>query len=182
MPIAVILSCVLAAPPAGFRQSAWFGEFVREQCWMDGVRVVVNLPPDFSASKPTLLVLFATPNGNTIEQTLGAAKADGVDWHFDIQHIAAQVRRMRETSTGRNIVLACMEAEGLSWPAWKRKRTNGPARIRKVADEIKEWIPGDDVRLALAAHSGGGSFLFGFLDAGETIPDNVDRIVFLDSN
>jgi hypothetical protein len=28
--------------------------------------------------------MFATPNGNTIEQTLGCAMAEGRDWHFDI--------------------------------------------------------------------------------------------------
>jgi hypothetical protein len=183
MPIAVVLCCVFAVlPPAGFRPSAWFGEFVREQCWNDRVRVVVNVPADFNAKKSTLLVLFATPNGNTIEQSLGCAKAEGVDWHFDIQHIAAQVRRLRETTTDRNIVLACLEAEGLSWPAWKRKQTNGPARIKDVVREIKGWIPGDDVRLALAAHSGGGSFLFGFLDAENAIPNDVERIIFLDAN
>jgi hypothetical protein len=183
MSIAAILSCVFAAsPPTGFRPSAWFGEFVREQCWNDGVRVVVNVPPDFSTNKPTLLVLFATPNGNTIEQTLGCAKAEGVDWHFDIQHIAAQVRRLRETTTDRNIVLACLEAEGLSWPAWKRKQTNGPSRVKEIVQQIKGWIPDGDVRLALAAHSGGGSFLFGFLDAAEAIPNDVERVVFLDAN
>jgi len=169
-----------ASPIEGFRASAWFGESVREECWSDGVRVIVNAA-SFDRSKPTLLVIFATPNGNTIEQTLGCKSVPGLDWHFDIQHVAAQVRRLREVSPGENIVLACLESEGLSWPAWKRKQKNGPARVREIVDAIRGWIPGD-VRVALTCHSGGGSFLFGFLDAAPIIPDSVERIAFLDAN
>lgn len=177
----VFLSILAAADLAGFRGSPWFGEQVREQCWVDGVRVVVNSPGDFDAKRPTRLVIFATPNGNTIEQTLGCGKADGLDWHFDIQHVAAQVRRLREVHRAENVVLACLEAEGLSWPAWKRKRKDGPARIKAIVEEIRGWIPAE-TRVDLSCHSGGGSFLFGFIDSAEAIPNWVDRIVFLDAN
>jgi hypothetical protein len=34
----------------------------------------------------------------------------------------------------------------------------------------------------LSGHSGGGSFIFGFLNSVEKIPSNVERITFLDSN
>jgi len=34
----------------------------------------------------------------------------------------------------------------------------------------------------LTGHSGGGSFLFGYIDAADDIPAAVDRIVFLDAN
>lgn len=177
----VFLSILTAADLAGFRGSPWFGEQVREQCWADGVRVVVNSPGDFDAKRPTRLVIFATPNGNTIEQTLGCGKSDGLDWHFDIQHVAAQVRRLREVQPSENIVLACLEAEGLSWPAWKRKQENGPARIKAIVEEIRGWIPAE-TRVDLSCHSGGGSFLFGFVDSADSIPDWVERIVFLDAN
>ena len=83
-------------------------------------------PATLDPKKPTRLVIFATPNGNTIEQTLGCAQADGLDWHFDIQHVAAQVRKLREVPPEENVVLACVEAEGLSWPAWKRKHARRP--------------------------------------------------------
>ena len=96
----------------------------------DGVRVVANAPMTFDPRRPTRLVIFATPNGNTIEQTLGCTKAEGIDWHFDIQHIAAQVRKLREQSPRENIVLAVTETEELSWPAWKRKYKDGPARAQ----------------------------------------------------
>jgi hypothetical protein len=172
----------MAAPLPGFRASPWFDERVREQWIGDDVRVVANAPAGFDAKKPTRLVIYATPNGNTIEQTLGCAMTDGLDWHFDIQHVAAQVRKLRAMSPGENIILACIETEGLSWPAWKRKSTDGPARIQKVVETLRSWVPGDDVRIALTAHSGGGSFLFGVIDGGDAIPDTIERIVFLDAN
>lgn len=166
----------------GFRGSAYFDEQVREEWIANGVRAFANAPAKFDPQKPTRLIIYATPNGNTIEQTLGCANADGLDWHFDIQHIVAQIRKLREISPDENIVLACIEADGLSWPAWKRKYKDGPARIRKVVELIRGWTPGDNVRISLAGHSGGGSFLFGFIDGAETIPDFVDRMVFLDAN
>jgi hypothetical protein len=105
-----------ADPLPGFRAGPWFGEQVRERWLDDNVRVIVNAPERIDPKRPTRLVIHATPNGNTIEQTLGCAKAEGLDWHFDIQHVAAQVRRLREASPGENIVLACIEAEVLTGP------------------------------------------------------------------
>jgi hypothetical protein len=170
----------LALP--GFRASPWFGEFVREEWVAEGVRAVVSAPGNFDPKRQTRLVIYATPNGNTIEQTLGCAPAPGLDWHFNIQHIAAQVRKLREDSPGENVLLACVEADGLSWPAWKRRYTDGPARVRKVVEALREWVPAKDVRVTLAGHSGGGSFLLGFVGATDALPDWVDRIVFLDAN
>src|SRR5207248_9520722 len=82
LPAHVVLVFVLGAPPAepltGFRKSPWFGEQVRER-WLDGgVRVLVNAPAAFDPKKPTRLVVYATPNGNTIEQTLGCGAAGGL--------------------------------------------------------------------------------------------------------
>ena len=169
-------------PLPGFRASAWFEEQVREEWLEGGVRVLVIAPKAIDPGRPTRLVIYATPNGTTIEQTLGCRAAEGLDWHFDIQHVAAQVRKLRHTSRDESIVLACVEAEGLSWPAWKRKHRDGPARIRSVVETIRGWLPAMTGRTALAGHSGGGSFLLGFIDGGPTIPDDVDRIIFLDAN
>lgn len=172
----------LAAELPEFHKSPWFGEQVRELWVADGVRVVVNAPLNFDAKKPTRFIVFATPNGNTIEQTLGCVTEGETDWHFDIQHVAAQVRRLREVSPESNLVLACLEAEGLSWPAWKKARKDGPLVIRKVVETLQGWVPAKDVSVSLTGHSGGGSFLFGFIDGGEEIPPSIERFVFLDAN
>jgi hypothetical protein len=166
----------------GFRRAAHFGERVREGWLEGGVRVLLNAPATVDPAKPTRLVVYATPNGNTIEQTLGSAVAPGTDWHFDIQHVAAQGRRLREVAPDANIVLAVVEAEGLSWPAWRARTPDNAARIVRVVEALRAQTPGANVRVTLAGHSGGGSFLFGFLNAAEAVPGWVERIAFLDAN
>ncbi|MDY3551088.1 hypothetical protein R5W24_000162 [Gemmata sp. JC717] len=173
---------VTTHPLPGFRASAWFAEQVREEWVAEGVRAVANAPATFDPKKPTRLIIYATPNGNSIEQTLGCATGPGVDWRFDIQHVAAQVRKLREVVPGENIILACVEADGLSWPAWKRHYKDAPDRVRKVVARLRQWVPGVRVRVSLAGHSGGGSFLFGFIDGADQLPDWVERIVLLDAN
>lgn len=184
-----LLFCVTApqAGPAtkpllpGFHRSPWFGEQVREQ-WIEGdVRVVVGAAGDFDPERPTRLVVFATPNGNTIEQTLGCGPAAGLDWHFLIQHVAAQVRRYRELVPKTNVVIACAESEGLSWPAWRKRHADAPAKARRVVDWVKALLT-TPARVTLTGHSGGGSFVFANIDAADAIPDDVDAISFLDSN
>src|SRR3954471_3223315 len=97
-PAVLVASAVagVAVPLPGFRPGAWFGEQVREEWTAGGVRVHVTAPPRLVPWKPTRLVVYATPNGNSIEQTLGCATTPGLDWHFDIQHVAAQLRTLRE--------------------------------------------------------------------------------------
>lgn len=65
---------------------------------------------------------------------------------------------------------------------WKRKHTDSKSRLQKAIETIRRWVPVENVRLSLTGHSGGGSFLFGFLDGLEAIPDFVERIAFLDAN
>lgn len=168
----------------GFTSSAWFGEQIAEKTTPEGIRILLNAPAptQFDAKRPTLLVVYATPSGNTIEQTMGAAMEKGADWHFDIQHIAAQTRRLRDVDKEENIVLACVQAEGRSWPAWRQKHADNPALIRSLVANLLKRVPGAPVRVALAGHSGGGSFLFGYLNGGETVPAYVERIAFLDAN
>ncbi|MCW3100713.1 MAG: hypothetical protein JWL77_6331 [Chthonomonadaceae bacterium] len=168
----------------GFQRSPWFGEQVAEETTATGVRIHINAPApmQFDPTRPTRLVFFATPNGNTIEQTMGSALAAGTDWHFDIQHIAAQVRRLRELDKRENLVLVCVEASGRSWPAWRQKHADNAALIRGLVEAAGKRVPGAPVRITLAGHSGGGSFLIGFLNGGDAIPGAVDRIVFLDAN
>lgn len=187
MRLALVLLVVLApaasaAELPGFRPSPWFDEQVREQWVGDGIRAVAIAPQSFDAKKPTRLIVFATPNGNTIEQTLGCGKAPGQDYRFDIQHVAAQVRALQAGRPRENVVLVCTEAEGLSWPAWKKKFKDGPARVRKAVETFRGWVPGDTVKLSLAGHSGGGSFLFGYLDSHDALPADLERVVFLDAN
>ncbi len=160
----------LKAPP---------GETYEELRLDRGVRVVVNRPEEAS-SKPVLLVFYATPNGSTIEQTIGKAIAAGDDWHFDIQHIGAQTRFLRRRITDRNVVVAYLENDLKSWPSWRK--AHGNAAIPALVDAVHARFPDPRTRLALSGHSGGGSLVFGYLTTVSAIPDDVERIACLDAN
>src|SRR5436190_9415266 len=162
------LACTAAEASAallpGFHRSPWFQESVRE-AWLEGsVHAVMNVPADFDPAKPTRLVLFATPNGNTVEQTLGCRLEQGADWHVDIQHVAAQTRVWRRLNPEQNIVLACVAAEGLSWPSWRQARKDNAAIIARIVETLRGWLPSKPT-VTLACHSGGGSFLIGFINS-----------------
>lgn len=144
-----------------------------------GVRQFVELP-SWRAGTLRTLVIYATPNGNTIEQTLGCLPAKDIDWHFDIQHVAAQVRCWRETDRDSDVVLAVVEAPRLSWPAFCRDQADSKTIIRTLVDSLIKEYSAD--RVVLCAHSGGGAFVFAYLDAVESLPASIWRIVFLDAN
>lgn len=145
----------------------------------------INLPDSLhrlKKSKKLLLIFFALPNGNSIEWTMGKTMAPGDDWHVDIQHIAAQTRFIRKLMKDRQVVVAYMANEQKSWPAWKRQQTNAPAEIKRMVDSIAGIFHPFRTELVLNSHSGGGSFLFGYLDAVPSIPREISRIAFIDSN
>src|SRR5262245_45617474 len=62
----------------GFAKGPQFEEQVRWSVLESGVRVHLNAPLDMKSER-RVLVLFATPNGSTIEQTLGCKAAEGLD-------------------------------------------------------------------------------------------------------
>lgn len=145
----------------------------------------VNLPDSLhkmNRSKPVLLVFYALPNGNSIDWTMGKPLQAGDDWHFDIQHIAAQTRFVRQVMSDQQVVVVYLCNELKSWPAWKKQQANGPAEIRRIVDSISGMFSHYQAQTVLSSHSGGGSFLFGYLDAVDQIPQQVTRLVFMDSD
>lgn len=168
--------------PQGFTANKNFGELARELNLPNGVRILVNAPSasSFATNKPVLLIFFATPNGNSIEQTIGKQMQPGDDWHFNIQHIGAQTRFLRRILTNQTIVVAYLENSLKSWPAWRR--TNGNDRIPALINAVRDIFADYRQEIVLAGHSGGGSLTFGYLNTVERIPEDIQRIAFLDSN
>jgi len=168
--------------PQKFSASPYFGELIREIRLAEEVRILINAPAQesFAANKPVLLVFYALPNGNTIEQTVGKTLKPGDDWHFDIQHIGAQTRWLRGVITNRIIVVAYLEAGAKSWPAWRK--THADRVIVDLLDGVRGIFSSNRTEVVLASHSGGGSLIFGYLNAVEKIPQDVKRIAFLDSD
>lgn len=184
--IAFLLLFLAVAPPAlsqslleDFKESEPFHEQIRWIRLESGVRALVIAPAGMTRER-RLLIVYATPNGNTLEQSLGCGPAPGRDWHFDIQHVAAQVRRLREIDRERDVILAVVQAPRLSWPAFRSDEPEAGAIIRGLVASLAEQCSAD--RIVLACHSGGGSFLWGYMNEFDAIPVSIERIVFLDAN
>ena len=169
---------------AGFVSSGNFGERVRVLAVSPAVTATIVAPARIDRKKRVDLILYALPNGNTTAQTIGQRLTEGLDWHFDIQHIGAQTRALRERGLSQAIVVY-LEADSKSWPQWRRVRGYETAnkRIVGIVDEVRNAI-GNPPRVAvtLTGHSGGGSFMFGFVEGRDTLPSWLERIAFLDAN
>ena len=159
--------------------------FAEQECDIDTVKEVminINAPLHFNKKNKTYMVLFALPNGNSIEWTKGKKTKPGDDWHFNIQHIAAQTRFVRNLDKKNNYILVYLMAAQKSWPAWKRTTPGSLNLIKNMVDSLADMFKNFSPKIILDGHSGGGSFLFGYFDAVEKIPRNIERIAFLDSD
>jgi hypothetical protein len=143
------------------------------------VKITVDTPQ--VKFKETILIVFALPNGNTTEQTMGKKTVATDDWHFDIQHIKAQTAFLRE-KLDKNIVVAYLENNFISWPLWKQKHTDFKNEIHAIVDTLFMRIQSERKSIYLNGHSGGGSFIFGYFDGVQKIPSTIKRITFLDSD
>lgn len=142
--------------------------------------------------KPVVLVLFALPNGNSIEWTAGKKMEPGDDWHFDIQHIKAQTEFVRATDTTKQYIVAYLQASMKAWTAHavRYNGTNGTAdsyllypRLVDTLEQIVCRATGLPVsEVVLSSHSGGGRFMFNYISGVKEIPAKVSRLVFIDSN
>jgi len=146
------------------------------------VTVTADFPKNFSSKKKTQLILFALPNGNSTVQTMGKQMKAGDDWHFDIQHIAAQTRFVRNELPNKNIVVVYVENDLKAWPQWKRVHENYTVLIPALVDTIEKILSIKKYSLHLNGHSGGGAFVLGYIQSQKNIPDHVNRITFLDSD
>ena len=182
----VLASCVgrRGRDLGGFPPPDNLGERTRVLELYPGVTATIVAPAHLDPRRRVDLILYALPNGNTTAQTIGRKPAPGLDWHYDIQNIGAQTRALRTRGLPQAIV-AYLEADTKSWPAWRHLHgyARANARIVEIVDQVRAAI-GNPPHLAvtLTGHSGGGSFMFGFIEAQDSVPSWVERIAFLDAN
>ena len=183
--------CVNVSQSQKLNGFAETGRFNEQELWIKNepkhVTICINAPLHFNKKSKTYLILFALPNGNSIEWTKGKKLKAGDDWHFDIQHIAAQTRFIRNLDKKNNYIVVYLMAEQKSWPTWKRTIENSNPdiyreKIKNIVDSVTNIFQFYNPGVILNGHSGGGSFIFGYLDAVEKIPENIERIAFLDSD
>jgi hypothetical protein len=186
--LAVLLLVTACAPQRldlpQFAPSGSFGERTRVLAISPGLTATFVAPATVDRNKPVDLILYALPNGNSTAHTIGRRLTEGMDWHYDIQHIGAQTRALRERGLDQAIVVY-LEAESKSWPQWRRAlgydRAN--ARIVEIVDEVRAAVGNPRrMRVTLTGHSGGGSFMFGFIEGQDALPSWLERIAFLDAN
>jgi hypothetical protein len=166
----------------GFRHSNSFNERVASFSMDPEIKIQINAPSHLPivASNNVLLIFYALPNGNTIEQTVGRTRNSGDDERYEIQHVGAQTRFIRSLLPNRSIVVVYLENDLKSWPSWRKKYGDG--LIPDVINSVKQLFATNNLQVVLNSHSGGGSFIFGYLNAVKKISDDVVRITFLDSD
>ncbi|MBI5856640.1 MAG: hypothetical protein HZB42_03235 [Sphingobacteriales bacterium] len=146
------------------------------------IKVTIDKPADFFKKRRTIITFFTLPNGNSTEQTMGKKMQPDDDWHFDIQHIRAQTKFIRQQIPNKNFVVIFLENNYKSWPSWKQKHPDFKKEIPHLVDSLADLIDAGRKEIYLNGHSGGGSFIFGYLAGVEHIPSSVKRISFLDSD
>lgn len=165
-------------------ESPYFKERVISFTYTPGIKVHINAPSkaDFNKQRPTKIVLYALPNGNSIDWTIGKLPAKEDDWHFQIQHIGAQTRYIRTVNRECNFVTVYLEADTQSWGKWRKAEPLRDLKIKEVVEYIYSLFSNYNPHIELNSHSGGGNFIFGFMDASSEIPAYVKKISFIDSN
>jgi hypothetical protein len=168
----------------GFSTSPYFNEQVVTFNYSPDIKIHINAAPveSFDISKPVGLAFYALPNGNTIQQTVGKILKPENDWHYDIQHIGAQTRFLRQQIDDYNLVIVYLESTQKSWPIWKSQHSNHAEIIKFLVHYLISYFRDYNPFIILTGHSGGGRFIFSFMDAFDELPDYVQRISFLDSN
>lgn len=185
--IATILVCcplLIQAQIPGFVTSPYFDEQEMTFVYDPGIKIHINAPSssDFDKNKPTKLVLYALPNGNSTDCTIGKLPAIGDDWHYHIQHIGAQTRYIRAKNQDYNLITIYLEANNKSWGNWRKTGLTRDLKIKEVVEYLLSLFWAYNPHIELNSHSGGGNFIFGFMDAHSEIPEYVHKISFIDSN
>ncbi len=146
------------------------------------VKVTIDRPETLQKNRPLNLIIYALPNGNSTAWTMGKHLQEGDDWHFDIQHIKAQTAFIRQALPRENFVVIYLENDFKSWPAMKSRFPDYQSIYAHILDTLFKLFPAKHKSIYLNGHSGGGSFIFGYLAGVAKIPARIKRISFLDSD
>ncbi|MBW6457547.1 MAG: hypothetical protein K0B52_00115 [FCB group bacterium] len=168
-----------------FTQDKILPEQIRTFSWGEDVDIFINAPGEhyFYPEKETQIIFYACPAGNTIEWTIGKQMEASDDWHYDIQHIGAQTRFLREIVKEKNIVIVYLQNNVRSWSRYKDMHPEHYAvRTSKMITDVLDIFSGMDYSVVLSGHSAGGSWILNYLQGVDEIPSRIERLVFLDSN
>jgi len=169
----------------GFIEDGINGEQTRSFVWGGDVNVHINAPgkDSLKADKETIIIFYACPAGNTIPRTIGKQMEAGDDWHYDIQHIGAQTRFLRETLKDKNVIVVYLQPANLAWQAYDDNHPDDYLELiqQMVQDILRPFIQ-FNYKVTLNGHSAGGSWVLRYLQGVDNIPQWIDRIAFIDSD
>lgn len=167
----------------GFTPNSFDEQYLLLDNAFPDVRILVNAPQNLDATKKVALVIYALPNGNTIEWTAGKQLTEGDDVHYDIQHVGAQVRFLRHNVPTYSWVVVYMQAGNRSWPMWSQARPDSSRLlVGRMVDSVTRLFADYQPVVMLNGHSGGGRFICEYIAGHDSIPSSVQRIAFIDSN
>ncbi|MEA2077212.1 MAG: hypothetical protein U9O95_04270 [Candidatus Marinimicrobia bacterium] len=185
--ILFIANCIVLYGVAlpNFTQNDIMHEQIRSYLWGSDVNVHINAPGEDSlkTDKETIIAFYALPAGNTIEWTIGKQMEDGDDWHYDIQHIGAQTRFLRNMLKDKNIITIYIQPTNNAWQLYDDNHPNDHITlIQQMVSSILAQFSEFDYKVTLNGHSAGGSWVLRYMLGVSEIPAWIDRIGFLDSN
>lgn len=169
----------------GYTQNEIMHEQTISYVWGGDVDVHINAPgrDSLKMEKETIICFYALPAGNTIEWTIGKQMEEGDDWHFDIQHIGAQTRFLRNILKDKNFITVYLQPTGTSWSGYDDiHTTNYVTLIHDMTRDILAPFSEFDYKVTLNGHSAGGSWVLRNMLGRSEVPEWVDRFGFLDSN
>lgn len=146
------------------------------------VSILIDEPEVMKKGCRTEIILYALPNGNSIEWTAGKRLEEGDDWHFNIQHIAAQTAFLRAHDKSRNYVTVYLMAKQKAWSTWNRIHKDiSTGTYEAIIEDIVARYKGYRPSITISSHSGGGYFIFNYIAGTAKINPAIKRLAFLDS-
>jgi hypothetical protein len=82
----------------------------------------------------------------------------------------------------RTVVVVYLQAQQKSWSQWVANTPDSISKIKSIVDNISSKFSEWDPEIELNSHSGGGRFIFSYIDAVDSIPEKIKGITFIDSN
>lgn len=185
IPALIILGALVsafAASPRAVKRSAHDYTIERYDSLYGDIVITIDRPQQMIKGAPTYIVFFALPNTNTVKWISGRKVEEGGDRRYNIQHVGAQTRFLRDKMPDCNLLVAYMGEKNRSWPTYIRNHERSGEIVRNVIDSITNLYKAYDPRVVLSGHSGGGRVLLRYIEQVREIPDHIERIVILDSD
>ena len=143
IPALVILGAMMsafAASPRHAQRSAHDYTIERYDSLYGDIAVTIDRPTQLIKGAPTYIVFFALPNTNTVKWISGRKVEEGGDRRYNIQHVGAQTRFLRDKMPDCNLLVAYMGEKNRSWPTYIRNRERSGEIVRDIIIALPIFI------------------------------------------